>query len=209
MPSGRNAPVGDTCRYNVCRVTPNSRHSSPTCGFRLPHRRHGQAQLRGGHLVGPPARPAACPRRRQAGDRALGDECALELGQGGKNPEHQLAGRGGGVDRGALAGEHLQAHAAGGKVVHGVDQVAQVAAQTIELPQDQEVALAQCLQARRQPGAVVAAPRRLVLVEPLRRHPGGEQRVALQVGGLGAVRLRHPHVADEHVRPLSLKRSIV
>ena len=50
-------------------MTPSSLHSSPT-------------------LV--PGRP---------GGGAFGDQLALELGQGGENPEHQLAGGGGGVDR--------------------------------------------------------------------------------------------------------------
>jgi hypothetical protein len=32
---------------------------------------------------------------------------------------------------------------------------------------------------------------------------GGDQRIALQVGRLGAVRLRYPHVADQHVTPVT------
>ncbi|AJW93557.1 hypothetical protein BM43_7641 (plasmid) [Burkholderia gladioli] len=33
--------------------------------------------------------------------------------------------------------------------------------------------------------------------------PGGNQRVALQIGSLGAVRLRYPHVAYQHVVPVT------
>ena len=32
-PSGRNSPFGETCRYNVCRVTPSSPHRPPTTVF--------------------------------------------------------------------------------------------------------------------------------------------------------------------------------
>ena len=38
-------------------------------------------------------------------------------------PNTRAAGRGRGVDLRALAGEHPQAHAAGGQVLHGVDQM--------------------------------------------------------------------------------------
>jgi len=98
-----------------------------------------------------------------------------------------------------VTGQDLQTHAPGGQVVHRVDQVAQVATQTIQLPQDQGVALAQRLEAGRQPGAVFPSPRSPILVDVRRCHPGSRQGIALQVGGLGAVRFRDPHVAQEHV----------
>ena len=37
-----------------------------------------------------------------------------------------------------------------------------------------------------------------VLVEPARGNAGGPQRVALQIGALRSICLRHPHVADQH-----------
>jgi len=30
-------------------------------------------------------------------------------------------------------------------------------------------------------------------------HTSGDERIALQIGGLGSVRLRYPHVADQHL----------
>ena len=33
--------------------------------------------------------------------------------------------------------------------------------------------------------------------------PGGNQRVALQIGRLGAARLRYPHMAKQHVAPVT------
>ena len=58
---------------------------------------------------------------------AFADQLPLELGQRCEDAEHEAAGRGRGVDLRALAGEHPQAHAAGGQVLHGVDQMGEVA----------------------------------------------------------------------------------
>lgn len=74
----------------------------------------------------------------------------------------------------------------------------QTASEPVELPHDQRVPRPQGLQARRQPGAIVLLARRTVLVEPAPIDPGREQSVALGVGGLSPVSLRHPHVPDEH-----------
>ena len=71
------------------------------------------------------------------GDRALADQVAFELGQGREDVEHQLAARGGGVDRLLEAAEP---DFAVGQAGDGVDQVAQGAAQSVELPDDQSVA---------------------------------------------------------------------
>ena len=90
----------------------------------------------------PPLRPRA---RAEASPAvvAFGDQLAFELGQRGEDPEYELAGGGGGVDRGALPGEHLQPDAAGGQVVDGVDQVVQVAAEPVESPDDEGVAVSE------------------------------------------------------------------
>ena len=32
---------------------------------------------------------------------------------------------------------------------------------------------------------------------------GDEKRIALQIGGLGSIGLRHPHVADQHGAPVT------
>ena len=54
------------------------------------------------------------------GDRALADQVAFELGQGREDVEHQLAARGGGVDRLLEAAEP---DFAVGQAGDGVDQV--------------------------------------------------------------------------------------
>ena len=43
----------------------------------------------------------------------------------------------------ALTGEHPQAHAAGGEGLHGVDQMGEVAAETVEFPDHQYIAFPQ------------------------------------------------------------------
>jgi len=51
---------------------------------------------------------------------------SFELGQRSEDSKDQLAGRGCGVDRGALLSEDFQADASVSEVVHGVDQVPEV-----------------------------------------------------------------------------------
>ena len=97
-----------------------------------------------------------------------------------------------------VAGQHLEADAACGQVVHGVDQVAEVTAQPVELPDHERIALPQRLEAGGQAGPVIAFPGGGVLLEVTRIDVGGEQGIALQVGDLAAVRLAHAHVADQH-----------
>jgi len=78
------------------------------------------------------------------------------------------------------AGQHLEPDTAGGEVVHGVDQLVQIPAEPVQLPHNQPIALPQRLQAGGEPGPVVVAPRRVVLVELGGIDTGGEQGVALQ-----------------------------
>src|SRR5699024_9863740 len=65
------------------------------------------------------------------------------------------------------------------------------------------VASSQRLQSARQAGPILAHAGCLVLVKMYWIDPGGNQRVALQIGSLGAVRLRYPHVAYQHVVPVT------
>ena len=114
-------------------------------GFRLPHRCHRQAQLGCGHLERPPAVPAARPRRRQPRDGPFGDQFTLELGQCCEDAEDQLAGGGCGVDCRTMAGQHLEANATPGQIMHGVDQVPKVAPEPVEFPHHQRIPWSQRL----------------------------------------------------------------
>ena len=66
------------------------------------------------------------PRGLEPGQGAFTDQRTLELGQRREDAEHGPAGRGGGVDLRALTGEHPQAHASGGEVLHGLTRWARL-----------------------------------------------------------------------------------
>src|ERR1019366_376639 len=61
------------------------------------------------------------------------------IGQSREDPEHRLTGGGRGIDRGALAGQHPEANAPLRQIVDHVDQVAEVTAESVELPHNQSV----------------------------------------------------------------------
>ena len=96
--------------------------------------------------------------------------------------------------------EYPQAHAAGGQVLHGVDEMGEVATQAVELPDDEHVALPQGAQAAVESRPVVAYAGGEVVVEVDRVVDAlGPQGGALQVQRLGAILLRDAGVADQHV----------
>ena len=72
--------------------------------------------------------PPLRPRALESSQGAFPDQLLFELGQRREDAEHEAAGSGGGIDLRALIGEHPQAHAAGGEVLHGVDQMGEIAA---------------------------------------------------------------------------------
>src|SRR4051794_17163305 len=72
---------------------------------------------------------------------ALDDQRVLEFGQRGENAEHEAAVCRGGVELRALACQDLQTDPAPGQIIDEVDQMAQVAAEPIELPRHQRIAL--------------------------------------------------------------------
>src|SRR5271167_1901655 len=98
---------------------------------------------------------AACARRSLAG----------EFRQRGEYPEHQPAA-GGGVDVGSLACQHAEADFAFHQLMDRVDEVAEVAPEAIELPDDQRVILAHRFEAGFQTGPVVLPARGVILIEP-------------------------------------------
>jgi hypothetical protein len=84
---------------------------------------------------------------------AFADQVAFELGQGGKDVEHELAAGGGGIDR---LLETAEPDPTLGELGDGVDQVAQGAAEPVELPDDEGVAGAQLVQELGEDGPVGA-----------------------------------------------------
>ena len=86
-----------------------------------------------------------------------------------------------------------------GQVVDEIDQMAKIAAEPVQLPDDKRVALAQTLQTGIEPWTIVAPPRGKILVEPRGLNARGGKGVALQVENLRAIRLGDAHVANQHV----------
>jgi hypothetical protein len=163
----------------------------------LAHRGLGEAQLGGRHLRLASAVAPAGARGGESRDRALPDQLALELGERREDAEHQLAGGGRGVDRGALPGEHPQADAACIEVVHDVDEVTQVAAESIEFPDDEGVAGPQRFETCVEAGPVVFLAARGVTVNVALGDAGSGESVFLQIEYLRTVSFRDAHVADE------------
>src|SRR4051794_34498328 len=105
---------------------PNSWHSAPILVSGLPMAAIARRSLAAVILYGlPPFRPRARADAMPAFVRSI-DQFPLELGQGGEDAEHQLAAGGSRVDVRAVAGQHLEADAARGQVMHRIDQVAQI-----------------------------------------------------------------------------------
>ena len=145
--------------------------ASPACAFKSGNFR--------------PPYPAVCARscrvreRPAASRRSFADELALELHQRREDAEHQATARASGVDLSALAGENAQAHAAVRQVLHGADEVRELAARAVQLASHQHVAVALGPQARLQPGPVVLDAGHVVLIDPISLDAVGGQRVPL------------------------------
>jgi hypothetical protein len=97
----------------------------------------------------------AGPRGGKARPGPLTDQVALELGQCGEDVEHELATRDSGIDRLLQAAEP---DTTVGERGDGVDQVAQRAAEPVELPHHQGVAGAELVQDAVPLGAAAGAP---------------------------------------------------
>lgn len=91
-----------------------------------------------GQLLGTTTEPTSGSSRPQSRMRPLLDQVALELRQRTKDMEDELAAGGGGID---LLGETFEANSPPLQLGDGLDQVLERAAQPIESPDDQGVAL--------------------------------------------------------------------
>jgi hypothetical protein len=145
----------------------------------------------------PTAAAATGPGGGQASSGAFADQVALELGQGGKDVEDELATGSGGVDRLLEAAEP---DATAGQAGEGIDQVPQGAAKAIEFPDDQGVARAQLVQDLLEDRAVAAGAAAGGLGEhPVAagRHEGVDLKLELLVGsGDAGVTEQMSHAAD-------------
>jgi hypothetical protein len=165
VPSGRNSPFGEMCRYRVCRVMPSSWHRSPTLvsGWHIAAiaRRSLAAVILNGR---PPFRPRARAEARPATVRSA-ISSRSNSASAAKMPKTSLPAAVVVSMAAPWPGQHLQSDTAPGQVVHGIDQVAQVTPEPVQFPHHQRIPLAQRLQAARQARAVFALARCLILVK--------------------------------------------
>jgi hypothetical protein len=82
--------------------------------------------------------------------------------------------------------------------MHRIEQVTQIAAQTVEFPDQEPIDLSKCLQTSGQARPCIEASRRQVFIDLLGSDAGGQQHVPLHIQDLGAIRLGNPHIADQH-----------
>ena len=143
----------------------------------------------------PPARPG----RLKTGHGALADQFALKFGESNEDAEGKATGGGCRIDLRPLSGEHLEADTALGQHGDGFDQMMQAAAHSVELPDEQSIAVTQRLEAGFQPRSFVFFARCAIGVDLALCDIGGNQGVPLQVQGLAAVGFRDPGVANQHV----------
>jgi hypothetical protein len=76
-------------------------------------------------------------------------------------------------------GEDAQADAGGGELVHGVDEVPEIAAEPVQLPYNKRIALTKRLQASAEAWSIVLLPGHRVAVEVSLGDTGGDERVTL------------------------------
>ena len=152
--------------------------------LRLSHRGLRQPELGRRHLRLAAAVSAPGTGRRKPGFGPLDDELTLEFRQCREDAEHETAIGGGGVDVGTLPRQDLETDTTLGEVMNGVDEVAQVATDAVDLPGRKRITFAQRLETRFQPRTAVAFTGRVILVDAVRLDPGRKKRIALQVGGL-------------------------
>ena len=127
-------------------MTPNSLQSSLTTVCRCPIAAIARRSLAEVILYWPPPlRPRA---RADARPTLVRSETSSRSNsaRAAKMP-HQFAFRGCRVDRRSISGEYLEADASGCQGIHRVDQVAQIAAQTVEFPNQETISLPQRLEA--------------------------------------------------------------
>ena len=154
----------------------------------------------GGRGGGAPSLPAPGSCRGQSSEGPFPDQLSFEFRQSREEREDQLSAGRRRVEAGPLAGEHPDPDVPVVEVLHQVDEMAEIATEAIEPPDDDHVSLPRRLEEGGESRAVLTLSGRLVLVDRVVAGAGLAQSIPLQVEALGTVRLRYPRVADQHWR---------
>jgi hypothetical protein len=129
---------------------------------RLPQRRPGKSESRN---EGTPARCRAALHYWQLGS-GRGETCLgparrsarFEFGKRGEDAEDQLAGWGGRINGGTVTDEDFEANTLLCQIVHRINQMTQVAAESIEFPDHQSIARAKGFERGIKAGASIQRP---------------------------------------------------
>lgn len=142
--------------------------------------------------LGPtPADPSFCASLGKAGAGTLADHGPLELGEASHHLHHHPPCRGGGVDR---LGQRTKARSRVLDPLHDVQHVLQAARQSVELPDDDDISLAQLADHLQKLGSVPPPTAGGLLEHPLAA--GGIDRAPLR-GVRLVVALRYAGIADQ------------
>ena len=150
-----------------------------------------------------PSLPAPGSCRGQSSEGPFPEQLSFEFRQSREDREDredQLSAGRRRVDAGPLAGEHPDPDVPVVEVLHQVDEMAEIATEAIEPPDDDHVSLPRRLEEGGDPRAVLTLSGRLVLVDRVVADAGLAQSIPLQVESLRTIRLRDPRVADQHWR---------
>ena len=140
-----------------------------------------------------PSLPAPGSCRGQSSAGPFPDQLSFEFRQSREEREDQLSAGRRRVDAGPLAGEHPDPDVPVVEVLHQVDEMAEIATEAIEPPDDDHVSLPRRLEEGGEPRAVLTLSGRLVLVDRVVADAGLAQSIPLQfaprIRDLGAQRL--------------------
>lgn len=155
-----------------------------------------------GELGGSAALVASGPGRLQSRVGAFPDQVALELRHRGEHVEDQDPAGRGGVH---VLRKAFEPHSPGLQQVHQVDEVLHAPAQTVELPHDERVPVADHIEQAVQFGPVRLRARRVIGEQPFTA--GLVERVGLQP--LVLLQGAHPGIADDHAGsfPTTVRRA--
>jgi hypothetical protein len=137
--------------------------------------------------------PSSCAAAGTGGFKtrlcALAYELSFKFSQGGEYAEYEFSASRGGINIGAFPGKHFESDTPLRKIVDRIDQVAQITAEPVELPDHKNITLPErlhtCVKAR----SLITFSGRLIFIDMIWRNAGTDKGISLQVNNLGAIGL--------------------
>jgi hypothetical protein len=152
----------------------------------------------GSHLEWCTTLPAPCPSTGKTSLRSQRYEVSLEFGKRRENAGDEVRGLRRCIDRRATPAQHFETNAALRQIIHRVDQVPKITAQSIELPHYQRITLLQSFEREGKARAGLASVRNTLFTNVRFRHTDRNQSVALQARTLRTIAFGNPNVTDQH-----------